>query len=133
MTSAVNRGSCDMKKILIVDDASFMRMMIRDIVVSLGHHVVDEAENGEDAIEKYKQHQPDLVTMDLVMPKASGIDGLKGIKALNPQAKVIVVSAVDQRESLMEAIRSGAIDFIVKPFDEERVINAIRKALEEKC
>lgn len=117
------------KKIMIVDDAQFMRLMIRDIVTSMGHEVVAEAENGEDAVAIYKELKPDLVTMDLVMPKMSGIEGLKAIKEFDGNAKVIVVSAIDQRESLMEAIRLGASDFIVKPFEEARVESAIQKAL----
>lgn len=117
------------KNILVVDDAPFMRMMIKDIVISLGCNVAGEGGNGEEAIEKYKELKPDLVTMDLVMPKVSGIEGIRGIMAINPNAKVIVVSAIDQRETLIEAIKLGAADFIVKPFEEERVANAIRKAL----
>lgn len=117
------------KKVLVVDDAQFMRMMIKDVLTSLGHEVVDEATNGNEAIEKYKQHKPDLVTLDLVMPVASGLDALKGIREFDANAKIIVVSAIDQRESLMEAIRLGALDFIVKPFEEERIQNAVTKAL----
>ena len=117
------------KNILIVDDAQFMRLMIRDIVSSIGYNVIAEADNGESGAQLYRELKPDLVTMDLVMPKASGIDGLKAIKAFDPKAKVIVVSAIDQRQSLMEAIQLGAVDFIVKPFEEERIINALQKAL----
>lgn len=118
-----------MAKVLIVDDAQFMRMMIRDIVISMGHEVVEEGSNGQEAVELYQKHNPDLVTLDLVMPQKSGTEALKEIREINANAKVIIVSAIDQRETLMEAIRSGAHDFIVKPFEEERVQNAISKAL----
>lgn len=117
------------KKILVVDDAPFMREMIKDIIKSLGHEIVGEATNGQEAIDKYQELKPDLVTMDLVMPEFSGIDGLKGIKANDPKAKVIMITAIDQRESLVEAIEIGAADFVVKPFDDERVISAVSKAL----
>lgn len=117
------------KRVLVVDDSEFMRMMIKDVIKAIGYEVAGECDNGEDAVTEYEKLKPDLVTIDLVMPKASGIDGLKGIMAKDPKAKVIVVSAVDQRQSLMEAIKSGAKDFIVKPFDEERIESAIKKAV----
>jgi two-component system chemotaxis response regulator CheY len=117
------------KRILIVDDAQFMRFMIGDIVKSLGHAVVSEAENGKIGVEMYKQFKPDLVTMDLVMPEMNGLDALKAIREIDPKARIIVVSAIDQRESLMQAIRAGAADFIIKPFEEERVASAITKTL----
>lgn len=117
------------KRILIVDDASFMRLMIRDIVTSLGYEVCGEADNGADAVSKYKELKPDLVTMDLIMPKSSGLEGLKGIMESDNKANVIVVSAIDQRDSLMEAIKLGAKDFIIKPFEEERITSALKKVL----
>ncbi|HOD39185.1 MAG: Chemotaxis protein CheY [bacterium ADurb.Bin243] len=118
------------KRILIVDDALIMRMMIKDILtVSGGYEICGEAADGLEAIEKYKELKPDLVTMDIIMPKCTGIEALKEIIRNDKSAKVIVITAIDQREALMDAIKSGAKDFIVKPFDEERVISAVSKAL----
>lgn len=117
------------KKILVVDDSEFMRMMIKDSLKSLGHDVVAEGSNGNEAIELYNKHKPDLVTMDLVMPEKTGLEALREIVKSDPSAKIIVVSAIDQRETLMEAIKGGACDFIVKPFDEDRIASAIQKAL----
>ncbi len=116
------------KKVLIVDDAPFMRLLIRDAVQAAGFSVVGEAENGEEAIAKYLELKPDVVTMDLVMPVVSGIDGLKAIIKHDPKAKVIVISALDQKTELKEAIAAGAFDFIVKPFEAEIVGSAIRRA-----
>lgn len=117
-------------RILIVDDALIMRMMIKDILtVSGGYEICGEAVDGFDAIEKYKQLKPDLVTMDIIMPKCTGIEALKEIIKIDKTARIIVITAIDQREALMDAIKSGAKDFIVKPFDEERVISAVSKAL----
>ena len=117
------------QRILIVDDSEFMRLSLRDSVEELGYEVAGEAENGDEAVTKYKELRPDLVTMDLVMPKAGGIDGIKGIKALDPKAKIVVVSAIDQKATLAEAIQAGASDFIVKPFEKERISSVIRKLL----
>lgn len=117
------------KRILVVDDALIMRMMIKDILSVSGYEICGEAVDGFDAIEKYKQLKPDLVTMDIIMPKCSGIEALKEIIKTDAKARIIVITAIDQREALMDAIKSGAKDFIVKPFDEERVISAISKAL----
>ena len=117
-------------RILIVDDALIMRMMIKDILtVSGGYEICGEAVDGLDAIEKFKQLKPDLVTMDIIMPKCTGIEALKEIVKIDKTARIIVITAIDQREALMDAIKSGAKDFIVKPFDEERVISAVSKAL----
>lgn len=119
-----------MAKILIVDDALIMRMMIKDILqVVGGYEICGEASDGFEAIEKYKELKPDLVTMDIIMPKCNGIEALKEIMKYDKNAKIVVITAIDQREALMEAIKHGAKDFIVKPFDEERVISAISKAL----
>ena len=117
------------KRILVVDDALIMRMMIKDILSVSGYEICGEAVDGFDAIEKYKTLKPDLVTMDIIMPKCSGIEALKEIIKLDAKARIIVITAIDQRDALMDAIKSGAKDFIVKPFDEERVISAISKAL----
>ncbi|GGE65457.1 response regulator [Priestia taiwanensis] len=118
-----------MGKILIVDDAAFMRMMIKDILVKNGFEVCGEAENGQQAIEKFKETQPDLVTMDITMPEMDGIQALKEIRKTNPNAKIIMCSAMGQQAMVIEAIQAGAKDFIVKPFQADRVIEAITKAL----
>ena len=115
--------------ILIVDDAAFMRMMIKDVLTKNGFEVIGEAENGKIAIERYKELQPDLVIMDITMPEMNGIDSLKGIKAVNPAAKVVMCSAMGQQAMVIEAIQSGAKDFIVKPFQADRVCEAVRKVL----
>jgi two-component system chemotaxis response regulator CheY len=117
------------KRILIVDDAAFMRMMIKDILSKNGYEVVAEAADGMQAIEKYNQHQPDLVTMDITMPEMDGITALKEIKKINPSAKVIMCSAMGQQAMVIDAIQAGAKDFIVKPFQADRVIEAISKTL----
>lgn len=116
-------------KILIVDDAAFMRMMIKDILSKNGYEVVGEAADGMQAVEQYKEHQPDLVTMDITMPEMDGITALKEIKKLNPSAKVIMCSAMGQQAMVIDAIQAGAKDFIVKPFQADRVLEAIGKAL----
>ncbi|HBC75328.1 MAG: two-component system response regulator [Candidatus Wallbacteria bacterium GWC2_49_35] len=117
-------------RILIVDDALIMRMMLKDILtISGGYEICGEAADGFEAIEKFKELKPDLVTMDIIMPKCTGIEALKEIIKIDKNARVIVITAIDQREALMDAIKSGAKDFIVKPFDEERVVSAVSKAL----
>lgn len=118
------------KRILIVDDAAFMRMMIKDILVKNGFEVVGEAQDGVQAIEKYKELTPDLVTMDITMPEMDGIAALKKIQEINPDATVIMCSAMGQQAMVIDAIQAGAKDFIVKPFQAERVIEAIQKALD---
>ncbi|MGX7014704.1 response regulator [Vagococcus silagei] len=115
------------KKVLIVDDAVFMRMKLKDILEKNGYVVVDEAQNGLEAIEKYKATQPDIVTMDITMPEMDGLDALKEIKAFDSNAKILMCSAMGQQAMVMDAIRSGALDFIVKPFDADRVIKALDK------
>ena len=116
-----------MAKILIVDDAAFMRMMIKDILTKNGYEVVAEAANGVEAVELYKSHQPDLVTMDITMPEMDGIEAVKQIKAVNPAAKVIMCSAMGQQSMVMDALKAGANDFIVKPFQADRVLEAVKK------
>lgn len=115
-------------RILVCDDASFMRMMLNDIFVKAGHEVVGEASNGEEAFLKYKELKPDLVTMDITMPEVSGIDGLKKIINFDKNAKVIMCSAMGQQALVIEAIQSGAKDFIVKPFVSDRVLDAVERA-----
>ena len=114
-------------KILVVDDASFVRMALGQILMEDGHEIVGEAADGVEAIEKYKLLKPDLVTMDITMPVMGGIDSLKGIIQFDPNAKVIMCSAMGQQEFVFQAIEAGALDFIVKPFDKERIKKAIRK------
>ncbi|WP_227767194.1 response regulator [Zhaonella formicivorans] len=117
------------RRILVVDDAAFMRMMIKDILTKHGYEVVGEAENGQKAVQLYKELKPDLVTMDITMPEMDGIAAVREIKKLDSGAKVIMCSAMGQQMMVMEAIQAGARDFIVKPFQQERVIQAIEKAL----
>ncbi len=116
-------------KILIVDDAAFMRMMIKDILSKNGYEVVGEANDGTQAIEKFKELRPDLVTMDITMPEMDGITALKEIKKIDGNAKVIMCSAMGQQAMVIDAIQAGAKDFIVKPFQADRVIEAIKKTL----
>ncbi|HLR66154.1 response regulator [Virgibacillus alimentarius] len=117
------------KSILIVDDAAFMRMMIKDILVKNGFTIAGEAQDGLQAVEKYKELMPDLVTMDITMPEMDGIAALKQIKEINPNAKVLMCSAMGQQAMVIDAIQAGAKDFIVKPFQVDRVLEAIQKAL----
>mgnify|MGYP002892056854 FL=1 len=117
------------KNILICDDAAFMRMMIKDILTKNGYNVAGEAENGAKAVEKYAELKPDLVLMDITMPEMDGIEALKKIKASDPSASVIMCSAMGQQSMVIEAIQSGAKDFIVKPFQADRVLESIRKVL----
>lgn len=116
------------KNVMIVDDAAFMRMKLKDILEKNGYNVVAEAQNGVEAVEKYKIEKPNLVTMDITMPEMDGVDALKAIKAFDPAARVVMCSAMGQQGMVMDAIRSGAVDFIVKPFDSDRVIKALDKA-----
>lgn len=117
------------KNILIVDDAAFMRMMIKDILTKNGYNVAGEAENGAKAFEKYNEVKPDLVLMDITMPEVDGIQALKNIKAADPNAKVIMCSAMGQQAMVIESIQAGAKDFIVKPFQPDRVLEAVKKVV----
>ena len=118
-----------MVRVLIVDDAAFMRMMIKDILGKNGYDVVGEAPNGLVALEMYKKLKPDIVTMDITMPEMDGVEAVKQIKAFDSNANVIMCSAMGQQSMVMDAIRAGARDFIVKPFQADRVLEAIGKAL----
>jgi two-component system chemotaxis response regulator CheY len=121
-----------MAKVLVVDDALFMRRMLSDILKKEGIEVCGEAENGKDAIQKYQLLKPDLVTMDIVMPKIEEIDGIGAVKEIvkvDPQAKIIMVSAMGQHSLVVEAIQAGAKDFVTKPFQPSRVIEAVKRAL----
>jgi two-component system chemotaxis response regulator CheY len=116
-------------KVLIVDDAAFMRMMIKEILTKNGYTVVGEASDGVQAVEKYKELGPDLVTMDITMPEMDGITALKEIRKIDPNARIIMCSAMGQQAMVIDAIQAGAKDFIVKPFQADRVIEAIKKTL----
>ena len=117
------------KKVLVVDDAAFMRMMLKDILTKNGFEIVGEAENGAIGVAAFQKLKPDIVTMDITMPEMNGIDAVKAIKTLDPAAKVVMVSAMGQQSMVIEAIQAGASDFIVKPFQPERVIDALTKVL----
>jgi two-component system chemotaxis response regulator CheY len=116
--------------ILVVDDAAFMRMMIRDILVKEGY-VIHEAVNGRDAIEKYDEIVPDLVTMDITMPELDGITALRAIREKYPSARVLMVSAMGQQKMIVEALEAGAIDFLVKPFQPTKVLATVKKCLSD--
>lgn len=116
-------------RVLVVDDAAFMRMMIKDILSKNGYEIVGEAENGAKAIERYVELKPDLTTMDITMPEKDGISAVKEIKQMDPNAKIIMCSAMGQQAMVIDAIRSGARDFIVKPFQPDRVLEAVRKVV----
>jgi two-component system, chemotaxis family, chemotaxis protein CheY len=116
-------------KIVIVDDAKFMRMTLSNILMNGEHEVVGQGENGKDAIRLYRELKPDLVTLDITMPEMNGIDAVKQIKKEFPDAKVVMCSAMGQQKMVVESIEAGAKDFIVKPFDEGRVIDAINRVL----
>ena len=118
-------------RVLIADDASFMRQMIREIIEPEGYEVVGEATDGVEAVEQYEELHPDLVTMDIVMPKRSGIDAVKGILAEHPDACVVMCSALGQETLVMEALQAGAKDFIVKPFKPDNVLSTLAKVLEK--
>lgn len=121
-----------MARVLVVDDALFMRKMLSDILKKEGIEICGEAENGKDAIGKYQQLKPDLVTMDIVMPKVEEIDGIGAVKEIikiDPQARIIMVSAMGQHSLVVEAIQSGAKDFVTKPFQPSRVVEAINRVL----
>jgi two-component system chemotaxis response regulator CheY len=118
-----------MKRVLIVDDAAVIRLMIRGILEYNGFEIVGEAKNGKEAVSLYKELKPDVVTLDIIMPEMDGVKALKEILEFDSSAKVIMVTAIDQRAKLMEAIRLGASDYIVKPFEEDRVLSAVKKTL----
>ncbi len=117
-----------MARILIADDAAFMRMRCGRMLTEEGHEVL-EAENGREAVNKYQQHKPDCVLMDITMPELDGLGALREIKALDPNAKVAMVTALGQQQVVMEALQAGAKDFVVKPFQPDRVLAAVQKLL----
>ena len=116
-----------MNSVLIVDDASFMRLNLKQILEEDEYEVAGEAENGREAVEKYQDLDPDIVTMDITMPEMDGLEAIKAIKDIDPGANIVVVSAMGQQKMVIEAIEAGAEDFIVKPFKDERVIEALNK------
>ena len=120
-----------MARILVADDASFMRQIIREILESEGHEVVAEASDGVQAVEAWKKHQPDLVTMDIVMPRRSGIDAVRAIIAIDASARIVMCSALGQETLVAEALQAGARDFIVKPFKPDAVLATLRRVLEK--
>lgn len=117
------------KTILIVDDAAFMRMMLKNIFTKAGYEICGEAVDGIDGVQKFKDLSPDLVTLDITMPNKDGIECLKGIKEINPNALCVMCSAMGQQAMVIAAIQAGAKDFIVKPFEEDRVIETAKKVL----
>ena len=116
-------------RILICDDAIFMRTMIADILTGAGYEIAGEAESGLQAVERYKTIKPDLVTMDIVMPDMGGIDAVKAIVAIDPGARILMCSAMGQQSLVVEAIQAGAKDFVVKPFQPARVLEAVQRVL----
>ncbi|RSL32710.1 response regulator [Salibacterium salarium] len=118
-----------MASVLIVDDASFMRMMIKDILTKNDFEIAGEAANGQEAVDMYNEVKPDLVTMDITMPEKDGVVALKEIQGNYPDAKIIMCSAMGQQSMVIDAIQAGAKDFIVKPFQADRVMDAINKVL----
>ncbi len=118
-----------MANILLVDDAAIMRMMLQEILEDAGHTVIGEAENGQEAIDKYKELKPDLVLMDITMPKVDGLKGVQMIKDFDKSAKIVMCSAMGQKELVLKAIKAGAKDFIIKPFEEKRVVESVNRVL----
>ncbi|MUV39863.1 Histidine kinase [Lentibacillus sp. JNUCC-1] len=118
-----------MARILIADDANFMRVTLTNILNQEGYEIVGQAENGQKAVELYKALNPDLVTMDITMPVKNGIDAIQEIKAFDDNATIVVCSAMGQQKIVVQAIEFGATDFIVKPFDKSRVLETIERAL----
>ncbi len=118
-----------MAKILIVDDSKMSRKMLRTVLEGIGHEIVGEAGNGEEGLRLFKELKPDAVTMDITMPEMDGISCLKSITEFDKDAKVIMVTAAGQSSKLMEALKSGAKEFICKPYEPEQIINAINEIL----
>ena len=121
-----------MARILVVDDAAYMRLMLKKIIIDAGHEVVGEAGNGEEAVTKFKELSPDLTTLDITMPVQDGLDALKEIMEIDPTARVIMCSAYGQQPKVVECMKAGALDFVVKPFQQATVFDAITNALKKK-
>jgi two-component system chemotaxis response regulator CheY len=118
-----------MARVLVVDDAAFMRKMVTDALAGGGHEIVGEAGNGSEAVSRYQELRPDLTTLDITMPEKDGLTALQEIMAIDPGAKVIMCSALGQESKVLESIKLGAKDFVVKPFQPDRVLSAVAKAL----
>lgn len=123
----VKKGYKDMAKIMLCDDATFMRLTLKKILEGVGHEIVAEAGNGLEAVENYDIFHPEIVLMDITMPEMDGIEAVKEIKKIDPAAKVIMVSAMGQQDKVFAAIAAGAKDFVVKPFESQRIIDCIKK------
>lgn len=119
----------DMARILVVDDAAFMRRMVIDVLQGGGHEVIGEAANGNEALARYQELRPDVMTLDITMPEKDGLTALKEIIAIDPSAKVVMCSALAQESKVLEAVKAGAKDFIAKPFQAQRVLSAIEKVV----
>lgn len=120
-----------MAKILIVDDSKTSRKFLRNMLEQAGHEIVAEAVNGAEGVEKFKIYRPDITTMDITMPVLGGIDAVKDIIEIDPDAKIIMVTAAGQKANMIEALKKGAADFIQKPFDMDVIVNTIEKVMEE--
>jgi two-component system, chemotaxis family, chemotaxis protein CheY len=118
-----------MARVLVVDDAAFMRKVLTDALVAGGHEVVGEAGDGDAALAAYRELAPDLVTLDITMPQKDGLATLRELVELDPAARVVICSALGQETKVLDAIKAGAKDFVVKPFERERLLSAIEKAL----
>lgn len=118
-----------MARVLVVDDAAFMRKMLSDVLAKGGHEIVGEAGNGNEAVERFQELRPEVMTLDITMPDKDGIEALKEIIAIDPSANVVMCSALGQESKVLESIKIGAKDFVVKPFQADRVLEAVGKAL----
>lgn len=116
-----------MAKILIVDDSRTSRKMLRNILETSGHEIVDEAVNGQDGVQKFQALKPDVITLDITMPIVDGVEALKMIKALDPNSKVIMVTAAGQKNKMIDCIKAGANEFLTKPFDQQEILDVIAK------
>lgn len=116
-----------MAKILIVDDSRTSRKMLRNILESNGHEIIDEAVNGQEGVQKFQALKPDVVTLDITMPVVDGVEALKMIKALDPESKVVMVTAAGQKNKMIECIKAGAKEFLTKPFEQQEIVDVINK------
>ena len=118
-----------MARVLVVDDAAFMRKMVSDALTKAGHEVIAEATNGQEAVDQFQALKPDLATLDITMPEKDGLQALKDIMSLDPDARIIMCSALGQESKVLEAVKAGAKDFVVKPFQPDRILDAAAKAV----
>jgi two-component system chemotaxis response regulator CheY len=118
-----------MARVLVVDDAAFMRKVLTDTLSKGGHEIVGEASNGMEAVDRFRELRPELTTLDITMPEKDGLTALREILSFDPSAKIVMCSALGQESKVLEAIRAGAKDFVVKPFQPERVLDAVSKAV----